>query len=165
VWRRFHQFIRKLKGWNFRYVAVPEQHGDRETWHLHVAVAGRYDVNILRRLWYRALGGRGDERGSDTPGSIQIAHFNNKRKAATVVAGYMAKYMGKSFQAAGARGRKAFWASEGLVPAVKRYFEPAGDCVLMRVRDLVAPMVPKNTLWRLFEWEYVGLHGFIMRTY
>lgn len=166
AWRAFYKLLRKFPNLEFRYVAVPELHGDRETWHLHVAVQGRYDVVFLRRLWYRALGGRGDETGAETPGSIQIQYFRSRRKASSIVAAYMAKYMGKSFEACGGSGRKAFWCSEGLVPQkITRYFEPAGDCALWRVRDVVAPMVPKNTLWRVFEWEYVGLHGFIMKTY
>lgn len=165
AWLRFYRLLKKFPNLDFRYVAVPELHGDGETWHLHVAVRGRYDVVFLRRLWYRALGGRGDERGEDTPGSLHARYFNNRRKAALSVAGYMSKYMGKSFSATGG-GRRAFWASIGLVPAsIHRWVEPVGDCVLLRVRDVVAPMAPKNTLWRLFEWEYVGLHGFVMKTH
>lgn len=164
AWRRFFKLVRKFPNLDFRYVAVPELHGDGETWHLHVAVRGRYDVVFLRRLWYRALGGRGDERGEETPGSINARYFQNRRKAATTVASYMSKYMGKSFVGTGG-GRKSYWCSQGLVPVVTRFQEPYGDCSMMNIRDVVAPMAPKNTLWRLFEWEYVGLHGFIFKTH
>lgn len=165
AWRAFYKLLKKFPNLEFRYVAVPELHGDGETYHLHVAVAGRYDVVFLRRLWYRALGGTGKERGDETPGSINIRYFSHKRKSALIVAGYMSKYMGKSFAAIGGRG-KSYWCSEGLHPlTVQRWFEPAGDCALVRVRDIVAPMAPKNTFWRIFEWEYVGLHGFVMKTH
>jgi hypothetical protein len=165
AWLAFHKSIRKFPNLEFRYVAVPELHGDGITFHLHVAVAGRYDVVFLRRLWYRALGGTGKERGDETPGSINIRYFSHKRKSALIVAGYMAKYMGKSFAVIGGRG-KSYWCSEGLYPlTVQRWFEPAGDCALLRVRGIVAPMAPKNTHWRIFEWEYVGLHGFVMKTH
>lgn len=165
AWRAFYKMILKFPNLEFRYVAVPELHGDQETFHLHVAVAGRYDVVFLRRLWYRALGGTGKERGDETPGSINIRYFSHKRKSALIVAGYMSKYMGKSFSSISGRG-KAYWCSEGLHPAsITRWFEPAGDCALLRVRDIVAPMAPKNTFWRIFEWEYVGLHGFVMKTH
>jgi hypothetical protein len=164
AWRRFYKLLQKFPNLDFRYVAVPEMHGDGRTWHLHVAVRGRYDVVMLRALWYRALGGKGNERGEAAPGSLNARYFHSRRKSALQVAGYMSKYMSKSFVSTGG-GRKSYWASNGLVPeAVHRFYEPAGDCALLRVRDIVAPMAPKQTLWRLFEWEYVGLHGFIFST-
>lgn len=163
AWRRFYNLILKFPGIAFRYVCVPERHADG-TFHLHVAVAGRYDVSFLRRLWYRALGGSGKERGEDTPGSINIRYLKGFRKGSLVAASYMSKYMSKSL-CANEPKKKLYWCTQGLTPknGIHRYFEPVGDDILIRVRDIAAPMAPR-CMWKLFEWSMVGTHGFIMRT-
>lgn len=163
TWRKFYKLVTSFKNVNFRYVAVPEMHADGESYHIHVAVDCRYEVSFLRRLWYRALGGRGDEKGQETPGGLNARYMGKHRKDRLRIAGYMAKYLGKSFDGS-TNARKAYWCSQGLKPdSVEKVFEPVGDCILVRVRDRVAPLAPKS-LWRVFEWSYVGLSGFIMKT-
>lgn len=40
-----------------KFLCVPERHSENRTsWHLHVAVADRLDVNWVRRCWWMALG-------------------------------------------------------------------------------------------------------------
>lgn len=164
-WRRFYKLLSKLPNLDMPFVAVPELHGDGETWHLHVAVRGYQSVSFLRKLWYRALGGRGDETGDQTLGSVNVRYFESRRKAALCVASYMSKYLSKSFRQTHGT-RKSYWCSHGLHPmTVQRYWEPYGDDIMIRVRDECAPMVPEKCMWRILEWEYVGLRGFVMKTY
>lgn len=164
AWGRFAKVLRARLKLEFRYVAVPELHGDGSTWHLHVAFDRHYDVVTMRALWQRALGGKGNERGDASLGNVHARYFTNRRKGALAAASYMAKYLAKGFAASGG-GRKSYWCSEGLVPeSVKHYVEPVGDCVLMRVRDIVMPMIPRQSMVRVWEWEYVGLHGFVIST-
>ncbi len=162
AFRRFNDIIRKFPSMEMQYVAVPEQHADG-MWHIHVAVAGRYDVTRLRTFWYRALGGVGNERGEDSPGSINIRYFFQKRKAAYAVASYMSKYMAKSIEAIGP-GKRAFWASPGLKPvSVEKVFEPVGDCLIIRLLERLRAYAPRAR-FGIFEWRYIGLSGVIVRS-
>lgn len=120
VWAAFRLFSRAMKrrfGDRWRYVAVPELHSDGETWHMHVALRGFFWVGTVRRLWYRALGGSGDETGERSPGNIDAKHFNPRAgvAAARSVAGYVAKYVGKGFERS-VGGRKLYAATAGLNP-------------------------------------------------
>lgn len=120
VWAGFRLFSQSMKrryGARWRYVAVPELHSDGETWHLHVAIKGFFWVGTLRRFWYRALGGAGDEQGESTPGNIHVRFFKarNRSPIAGSVAGYIAKYVGKGVCGLG-RNRRVFAASSGLLP-------------------------------------------------
>ncbi len=97
------------------YVAVPELHGDGETWHLHVGLSQWIDVVTLRPLWYRALGGTGHEVEGETPGSVNAKSFRG-RQGALRMAKYIAGYVGKGFER-GACNKRVFAAAMGLHPA------------------------------------------------
>lgn len=126
LWQAFERFnklmARRFRG-QWRYVAVPELHSDGATWHLHVGVKGFFAVEALRVCWQRALGGRGNERGSESLGNVQAKFFKfrrGRRKAASVAA-YIAKYIGKGFGPQD-RGRKLVATSRGLQPDRVRRF-------------------------------------------
>jgi hypothetical protein len=122
-WRAFYEFSRLMElrfGDQWRYVCVPELHSDRETYHMHVAVRGFFLIESVRVLWYRALGGRGNERGEETPGGVNVKPFRTRGRRARgtrirAIAGYIAKYVGKGFDS-GNRGRRLFSSSRGLDP-------------------------------------------------
>jgi hypothetical protein len=107
-------------GEQWRYVCVPELHSDGVTYHMHVALRGFFLVESVRALWFRALGGRGNERGENTPGNVDIKFFRTQSRRARgsrirSIAGYVAKYVGKGFAACN-RGRRLFSSSRGLDP-------------------------------------------------
>jgi hypothetical protein len=116
-WREFNRLAEKRFGaqWG-TYVAVPETHADG-SWHLHVAVKGFFWAPTLNFLWNRALGGRGNERGSATLGNVDCK--DRRSASARSTAGYMAKYVGKGF-ADVAGCRRLFAASKG-VRALKEF--------------------------------------------
>lgn len=122
AWSAFSRFSRycvRFYGDKWRYVCVPERHADG-TFHLHVAVKGFFWVGILRKFWYRALGGSGYESGSETPGNIDIAFTRRGRSGAVRgIARYMAKYLGKDLSAR-LCGRRSYACSSGLVPVQVR---------------------------------------------
>lgn len=124
LWAAFKEFSRLMKvrfADQWCYVAVPELHSDGVTYHMHVAIRGFYWVDAVRAIWYRALGGKGNERGENTPGGIDITSPFRKQRGWTRgsrirrIAGYIAKYIGKGFDA-GNRGRRLFSSSGGLDP-------------------------------------------------
>jgi hypothetical protein len=152
-WRAFKEFSRLMEvrfGERWRYVCVPELHADGETYHMHVGIRGFYMVESVRALWFRALGGRGNERGEKTPGNVDIKSFTGRwfgragGSRVRRIAGYIAKYVGKGFGACN-RGRRLFSASRGLHPdRVERW----------RVRDWVG--VPELAVALQKQFASVG---------
>lgn len=124
AWALFRKRMRRRypQGWNF--VAVPELHSDGETWHLHVAFDRWVWVGTLRRFWYQALGGAGDETGDATPGSVNVKSVKRGHSNARRVSSYIAAYVGKGFERGGSN-RRVFAASVGLHPiGVSRWHGP-----------------------------------------
>lgn len=124
-WDRFRRLVKKglpacgkfkahrgLPRW--QYVACREQQ-DNGSWHLHVAVVGRQDINFLRRCWYVAVGGAQDDVGQDTKGQIDVRGPSKRWGVKTPVwkqdrlASYMTKYMAKLFDELEEKGAKRYW--------------------------------------------------------
>jgi hypothetical protein len=117
VWGRFLRLYARVSGERFAYIAVLERHkADREHLHLHAAVASFLPVQRLRRLWYIALGGRGNERGGATPGAVNMKVIPGKHanRRASRIARYIAKYLTKD--AVESFGKKRYFASKGHAP-------------------------------------------------
>lgn len=156
AWRLFTQSMRRRWKKNFRYVAVPELHADGVTWHLHVLFDRYYQVETLRRYWYRALGGKGDETGDQTPGAVNVKALRTRNSAGRAAARYIAKYVGKGFE----RGRshsRLFACSAGLHPVGVRawrdgwtgHLQHFTECVAERLcRDYGLEKVYPRTVWR-----------------
>ncbi|WP_442958354.1 rolling circle replication-associated protein [Povalibacter sp.] len=178
VWAAFARFSRLMKKRfgddRWKYVAVPELHADGETWHMHVAVHGFYWAGTVRRLWFRALGGVGDESGSDTPGNVDLKDFSVgcSRRGARTIAKYIAKYVGKG---AAARGlcKRVFAASRGLHPNRVarwhiRYWSGIGSLVAECQRQLCSlGAVETGHAWfwsRMRRDGGAGAYGFVLST-
>jgi hypothetical protein len=127
-WQRFVRLVRKglpssvkhrshcgLKEWKF--VAVREIQ-DNGSFHLHVAVVGRQDINYIRRCWYVAIGGNQDDEGDITKGQINVRGPSKRWGAKTFewrsdkLSGYMTKYLHKAFEEFESDGSKRYWASK-----------------------------------------------------
>lgn len=117
AWARFLRLYARARGERLTFIQVIERHPtNREHLHLHAAVTSFLPVGLLRRLWYIALGGTGAERGSATPGGVnmqQIKAKNPGRRAARI-ARYIAKYMTKD--TAEEFNKKRYSASRGFAP-------------------------------------------------
>lgn len=101
------RFIRAVKTYlpDFLYVAVPEKQ-KRGAWHWHLAVRGRQDVDLHRKLWRHIVG----EGNID----VQKPKAGENRRLALVK--YLGKYLAKGF-AEGHRelNRHRFRTSLGIV--------------------------------------------------
>lgn len=116
----FQEFLRlvrkRIPSW--QYVAVLEKQ-DRGAYHIHCAVKGWQQIKYLRKCWYVALGGCGDETGADTPGQVDVTSPQKKwggtgREWKTEkLAGYITKYIAKTFDSALSEKRR-YWASRGI---------------------------------------------------
>lgn len=116
----------------FVYCAVPEPHtgemytkrgltrpvrpeNGRPHYHLHVALRGTFRLDLALPIWHALCAGdfpNGVASGSKCHGSINIKVFHARRASEdvySVIANYIAKYVGKSLEAA--FNRKKYWAS------------------------------------------------------
>lgn len=104
--RDLSRFIRAVRTYlpDFLYVAVPEKQ-KRGAWHWHLAVRGRQDVELLRRLWRRIVG----------EGNIDVQKPNRGENRRLALVKYLGKYLAKGF-AEGHRelNRHRFRASLGI---------------------------------------------------
>lgn len=158
AWSLFCQSAKRRFGDRWRYVAVPELHADGETWHLHVALADFFMVETLRVLWYRALGGRGDERGDETPGSVNVKAGRKRRSTARGFALYISKYIGKGFTRS-ALNRRVFGASVGIASADCRHWRSPYDGELVDFTEAVGRWLRdefgiEQAFWRIEFREY-----------
>ncbi len=117
TWKRFMRLL-EIAGEKFDYVAVPELHKNGEYYHVHAAIKGFARVETLRRCWQIALGGKGDERGENALGNVDIKSTRrkgqHKSKQAIGVAKYISKYITKSYIEHHQFNRKRYWAPRSI---------------------------------------------------
>ena len=103
----FDGFRRKMKKYEkatgFRYLACIE-YQQRGAIHFHVAVRGRQNYALVRSCWHAVVG--------DNGGNIDVANFKTRNSVAKV-AGYVAKYVGKSVDHV-AKFKKRYWSSKNI---------------------------------------------------
>ena len=83
---RFVRLVKKERT-EFHYVAVPEQQ-KRGAWHWHLAVKGRQDVDLLRRLWLHVVG----------HGNIDVQKPISGQNRRLGLVKYLSKYLAKAFE-------------------------------------------------------------------
>lgn len=105
----------------FPFVAVPELQ-DRGAYHMHLAVVGKQDINLLRACWYVALGGSPSDKGADVRGQIDVTHSmrmfgtaSEKFKTMKLVQ-YLVKYIAKGFETDDSLGLTRYTKSRGAPP-------------------------------------------------
>ena len=112
--------------------AIPELHHgggvNDGTYHVHFMLVFQYGQRpvyaVFHRLWYRALGGSGKEKGADAPGNFDFAKTHardGKRYTACQGARYMSKYLTKDLFS-GDVGQKRFTTSHGAAEPVRKYW-------------------------------------------
>ncbi len=157
-----------LKEW--RYVAIREKH-DNGSYHLHIGVSGRQDINFIRRCWFVALGGRQDDAGEETKGNIDVRGPSKRWGAKTAqwrvdkLAGYMTKYLHKTFdETAEPKGAKRYWAGRSNEkPEVVRHWIAAQEfCeAIVQSHAIFRTENQKTgiTIWAAQGYESIWLSG------
>lgn len=127
VRRDFQKFLRLVREQEpeWKYVAVLEKQ-ERGAFHIHCAVKGFQRISFIRKCWYQALGGTGNETKEQTPGQVDITspqkRWGSGMKDWKVekLAGYLTKYLSKTFDET-AKEKRRYWAAKGIeTPEVRR---------------------------------------------
>lgn len=117
TWKRFMRVLEAAEA-KFEYVAVPELHKSGEHYHIHAAINGYVKADLLRRCWQIALGGKGNERGSEALGNVDIKQQRRRHsdpvKRCLGIARYISKYITKSYLEHHQFNRKRYWVPRSI---------------------------------------------------
>jgi hypothetical protein len=136
----FGVFFRNLRaglgGEALPYVWVPELHKDGQRFHAHFAV-GRY---VKQALIAEAWGHRfvSIKRLGDMP--VGSGSLGEARRAA----GYLSKYVGKSFADASVPRRHRYDVAQGFTPARMQVWGRSADDVFAQASDLLGRRAPER---------------------
>ncbi|MDP2247120.1 MAG: hypothetical protein Q8J65_03240, partial [Nitrosomonadales bacterium] len=112
TWKRFMRVMDAAEA-KFEYIAIPELHSNGEHYHIHAAINGFVKADLLRRCWQIALGGKGNEKGADALGNVDIKQSKRKvqdsGKRAVGIARYISKYITKTYLEHHQFNRKRYW--------------------------------------------------------
>lgn len=142
----FQEFLRlvrkRIPQW--QYVAVLEKQ-DRGAYHIHCAVKGWQQISFLRKCWYVALGGAGDETGADTPGQVDVTSPQKKwggggrEWKSEKLAGYITKYIAKTFDQALSEKRR-YWSSRGIQKPEPRRMWVGGSNIFDAIKSCLGTL-------------------------
>lgn len=118
--KRFLRLLRASLKRQWVYVAVLERQ-TRGAFHIHCAVKGWQEISVIRRCWYQALGGTGFEVKEDAPGQVDVTNPKTSRDGksgrswrSARLAGYITKYLEKTFEDFQDSEKKRYWHSADL---------------------------------------------------
>lgn len=116
-WARFCRVYKKYyPDQPFMFVAVLEQHKDREHLHLHIATYSKckMPLEVMRHIWWDICGGRGT-------GNIDIRYIRQQGHHGTArIAQYLSKYISKGFDCVERFNKKRYWVSDRDLPQAQR---------------------------------------------
>ena len=117
TWKRFMRILEAADA-KFDYIAVPELHKSGEHYHIHAAINGFVKADLLRRCWQIALGGKGNERGSEALGNVDLKQqkrlTKDPIKQTVGIARYISKYITKSYLDHHQFNRKRYWVPRSI---------------------------------------------------
>lgn len=135
-------FFRSLRqavgGEPFPYVWVPELHADGRRFHAHFAVGRYIRQSMIRDAW--GHGFVSIKRLSDLPVSSGSGSLAESRRAA----GYLAKYVAKSFADQSVQGRHRYDVAQGFVPERMAVWGRSADDVVAQASDLLGRVGPER---------------------
>jgi hypothetical protein len=132
----FRSLRSALGGAAFPYVWVPELHADGRRFHAHFAVGRYVKQTVIEDAW--GHGYVSIKRLSDLPvGSGSLAE---SRRAA----GYLAKYVAKSFADQSVPGRHRYDVAQGFVPERVQVWGRSSDQVVRLSSDLLGQVGPER---------------------
>ena len=117
TWKRFMRILEAASA-KFDYIAVPELHKSGQHYHIHAAINGFVKADLLRRCWQIALGGKGNERGSEALGNVDLKQQKRRTidpmKQTVGIARYISKYITKGYLEHHQFNRKRYWVPRSI---------------------------------------------------
>lgn len=154
AWADFHAFsriMRKRYRSRWRYVCVPERQ-KRGAIHFHLAVAGWFDVQFVRKYWLSVVG----------EGNVDIAYRKGRMvKDPSRIAAYIAKYLTKADVVD--FNKRRYSCSRGIPePEVLTAWFPYGISIIRELQLYIKQVTPKGVRQIDEFWSYYDVT--ILRT-
>jgi len=111
-WKKFVRLCSKA-GCDLVYVSVLEKH-KKGNFHLHAAILGKVNINIMRGIWWSVCGGRG-MGNVDIQFKQGLTDISRRQKLARYVSKYITKQDNAEFN------KKRYWSSRHDLPPSIRY--------------------------------------------
>jgi hypothetical protein len=140
---------------SFPYVAILESH-QKGNFHLHVAWVGKINVGLVRKMWLSIVGAGG---GNIDAKFIRVPHGHDRSNR---IAGYISKYVSKSFEQNPRFNKKRYWSSKQSMEDCRRYVLRAltlGDA-MEEVKRLLGLDYGKFLVWKNNEAKTQNLFMF-----
>lgn len=167
--KEFLRLVRKeMPDW--KYVAVLEK-TQRGAFHIHCAVKGWQRVEVLRRCWHKALGFAREYYGSQSPGNVDVTSPKEKKWGSVSrqwktekLAGYLTKYLGKTFDDATTEKRR-YWHAKDLKTPIKQRIWIGGHNIVDAIKSTVATLQlavgiqPDWDMWLSSSEDYFWIAG------
>jgi hypothetical protein len=144
----FRRLRRSLGDRPFPYVWVPEFHADGKRFHAHFAVGRYVKRSLIDDAW--GHGFVGIKLLSDLP--VGSGRLEEARRAA----GYLSKYVAKSFAEQHDRGRQRYGVAEGFQPKRMQVWGRSADDVLAQASDLLGQREPARVWLSSMQEDWQG---------
>lgn len=154
AWDRLRRLLVRVIG-PFPYVAILESH-KKGNFHLHVAWVGKINVNLVRKMWLSIVGAGG---GNIDAKFIRVPHGHDRSNR---IAGYISKYVSKSFEQNPRFNKKRYWSSKQSMEECRRYVLRALtlDDAMGEVKRLLGLDYGKFLVWKNNEAKTQNLFMF-----
>jgi hypothetical protein len=166
LYNDWEQFVSEVKKHypEFAPLAVPEVHTGKRGgtganlggFHIHFAVAGFYEVNILRAIWWKIVGVK--------QGNVDVKWTPGK-SSSRGVGRYLAKYISKSFEDSPRNsGQHRYWRCRSLTVPKERIVFFKGSFA-EHERDLRILIILASGKKTISEWHSEDGGQFVLRTF
>jgi len=154
AWDRLRRLLVRVIG-PFPYVAILESH-QKGNFHLHVAWVGKINVSLVRKMWLSIVGVSG---GNIDAKFIRVPHGHDRSNR---IAGYISKYVSKSFEQNPRFNKKRYWSSKQSMEECRRYVLRALtlDDAMGEVKRLLGLDYGKFLVWKNNEAKTQNLFMF-----
>lgn len=144
--KAFHYFNKMMrKRWkHWAYVATPEFQ-KRGSVHFHLAVVGFYHAGTVRKLWRKALKGKGGNVDMQAPKHLE----NQKDRSPRRIAAYISKYITKD-ETVGFNRKRYYAGGKFTPPQIFKGFSARGLYIPKIAREIFNTLVKRHPA---FMWE------------
>lgn len=148
--KAFHYFnkLMRIRWKDWAYVATPE-YQKRGSVHFHLAVIGFYHAGTVRKLWRKALKGKGGNVDIQAPKHLKQDYRSGSTPSPRKIAAYISKYIIKD-ETVGFNRKRYYSGGKFTPPQIFKGFSARGLYMPKIAREIFNKLVKRHPT---FMWE------------